>query len=162
MTLIDAATGVIKEIIHCTARSGDVCTVVRAQESTTALAWLAGDLIANLWTAGSAEAMVQAVAFYPARIVTVSGVFAMTTADYAVGLQRVASPAVSSAQLPSGTAVGQEYEIADLTSNFQAYPVTITPPAAHNIANLSSVVLNVNRQVARFRYFGSNTWSYDA
>jgi hypothetical protein len=54
ITLKDAATGLIKEIMHCTARSGDTLTVVRAQEGTTALPWLAGDVVAQLWTAGQA------------------------------------------------------------------------------------------------------------
>jgi hypothetical protein len=58
-TLNDAATGLLTEVVYCTARSGDnFTTIVRAQESTTALSWLAGDLIANLLTAGQMAAMV--------------------------------------------------------------------------------------------------------
>jgi hypothetical protein len=59
MTAIDAATGLLREIMHCTARSSDTLTIVRAQEGTTALNWNAGDLIQELWTAGQAGAMVQ-------------------------------------------------------------------------------------------------------
>ena len=58
-TFVDAATGLVNEIVHVTARSGDVMTIVRAQEGTTARDWLAGDTFANFWTAGSAEAMLQ-------------------------------------------------------------------------------------------------------
>lgn len=57
MTFIDAATGLLNEIIHVTARSGDTCTIQRAQEGTTALSWLAGDTAANLLTAGSIAAI---------------------------------------------------------------------------------------------------------
>lgn len=59
LTLNDAATGLLYEIMHVTARSADTMTIVRAQEGTTALAWNAGDIVANFWTAGSAAAMTQ-------------------------------------------------------------------------------------------------------
>lgn len=52
ITLIDAATRSIKEILHCTARTGDSLVVVRGQEGTTPLAWNAGDFARNLLTAG--------------------------------------------------------------------------------------------------------------
>jgi hypothetical protein len=59
VTAIDAATGLLREIMLCTSRSTDTLTVVRAQEGTTALSWLAGDLIQELWTAGQAASMLQ-------------------------------------------------------------------------------------------------------
>jgi hypothetical protein len=59
-TFYDQATKTINEIVHCTARSGDVCTIVRGQEGTTPQAWNAGDIFANLVTAGTLEAFVQA------------------------------------------------------------------------------------------------------
>lgn len=58
-TLVDAATGLVNEIVKCTARSGDVITIVRAQESTTAKSWLIGDKIGNFWTGGQAATMLQ-------------------------------------------------------------------------------------------------------
>lgn len=59
LTFKDAATGLLREIVLCTARSGDVCTIVRAQEGTTALPWLAGDLAGNLVTAGGLNSFKQ-------------------------------------------------------------------------------------------------------
>lgn len=53
LTLIDAATGQISEIVHVTARSGDSLTIVRAQEGTAARAWSANDIAANMMTAGT-------------------------------------------------------------------------------------------------------------
>ena len=53
LTLNDTATQQIVEILHVTAVAGDVMTVVRAQENTTARAWLAGDIAANWLTAGT-------------------------------------------------------------------------------------------------------------
>ncbi|HCU0591221.1 TPA: hypothetical protein OUE74_004291 [Enterobacter roggenkampii] len=53
LTLIDAATGQLTEIVHVTARSGDTMTIDRAQEGTTARAWSANDIAANMMTAGT-------------------------------------------------------------------------------------------------------------
>ncbi len=53
LTLVDAATGQLTEIMHVTARTGDVMTVLRAQEGTTARAWSANDIVANMMTAGT-------------------------------------------------------------------------------------------------------------
>lgn len=53
LTLIDAATGQISEIVHVTGRSGDNMTISRAQEGTTARAWSANDIAANMMTAGT-------------------------------------------------------------------------------------------------------------
>lgn len=52
-TLVDQATRLIKEIVHVTARVGDVMTIVRGQEGTTPLAWNAGDIFCMLPTAGT-------------------------------------------------------------------------------------------------------------
>lgn len=59
LSFIDAATKLITEIVWCTAVVGTVLTVVRAQEGTTALSWLAGDICSGQWTAGQAAAMLQ-------------------------------------------------------------------------------------------------------
>ena len=52
LTLVDAATQQLNEIMYCTGRTGDTLTVIRAQEGTTAYAWQAGDLASNKITAG--------------------------------------------------------------------------------------------------------------
>lgn len=59
LTLVDAATGSLTEIVHVTARSGDVMTIQRGQEGTTARAWSANDLAANMMTAGTLDVMAQ-------------------------------------------------------------------------------------------------------
>ena len=59
MTFTDSATGLVNEIVHVTARSGDTMTIVRAQEGTSAVAWNAGDLATAMITAGGLAAMVQ-------------------------------------------------------------------------------------------------------
>lgn len=57
LSLTDSATGTLTEIMFCTGRTGDVCTVVRAQEGTTALNWETGDFANNFFTAGTAAAL---------------------------------------------------------------------------------------------------------
>jgi hypothetical protein len=58
-TFTDAATGLIHEIVWATNNTSDTMTIVRAQEGTSALPWSAGDLFANLVTAGTMELMTQ-------------------------------------------------------------------------------------------------------
>lgn len=59
MTFNDAATGLLVEIVLCTAISGTTCTIVRGQEGTTARGWLANDLVAMKPTAGTMAAFAQ-------------------------------------------------------------------------------------------------------
>lgn len=59
-TFYDQATKTQYEIVHVTAMAGDVATIVRAQEGTTAKNWGPGDIFANLVTAGTLAAFVQA------------------------------------------------------------------------------------------------------
>lgn len=161
LTFNDAATGLLTEIVYCTARSGDTLTIVRAQEGTTAQNWLAGDLAANLVTGGQMAAMEQTAAQSPARTVVTSGAFAMNTTDAGggVGLDRVTSPGVSSTTLPASPG-GATYSIEDLADNFNTYPVTVSFPGGTSGPNgITSVTLNVNGQSASFRFYAdSNLW----
>lgn len=59
LTLKDTATGNFIEIVYVTAKTGDTFTVVRAQEGTSARAWLAGDQANNFFTAGSFSNLIQ-------------------------------------------------------------------------------------------------------
>jgi hypothetical protein len=57
LTLNDAATGLVYEIVYVTAISGATLTVIRAQEGTTAQNWSTGDYAACMHTAQSTAAM---------------------------------------------------------------------------------------------------------
>jgi hypothetical protein len=59
-SMTDAATQTLHEIMHVTNVAGDTFSIARAQEGTTGLNWNAGDIGANLWTAGSVEAVLAA------------------------------------------------------------------------------------------------------
>lgn len=54
LTVKDVSTGQ-REIMHCTGRSGDLLTVDRAQESTTAIGFAAGSEVSMQLTAGILE-----------------------------------------------------------------------------------------------------------
>jgi hypothetical protein len=69
MTLSNS-TKTLREIVKVTERIGNVCTVVRAQEGTTALNWPAETAIENLYTKAMADSSVQA---YPNRQVLFDG-----------------------------------------------------------------------------------------
>lgn len=166
MTFVNATNNNILEIVNVTGinNAGDqITSMVRGQENTSALPWNAGDFAQNLITAGSLGAFLQTAAstnINSSKIITLSGVFTISSAtDYRVGLSRTTSLAPSSVVLPSDASVGQAFKIEDLAANFQAYPVTITPPAGQTIASLTSFVMNVNRQSTEFAFYGSNVWS---
>lgn len=167
-TLVDAATGLLSEIVYCTAISGDIfTTIIRAQEGTTALSWLAGDLIANLLTAGQMAAMVQQTTVFPTRTVTTSGSFTTTTADAngTIGLNRTSGLGPSNTTLPSAAVAAQTYTYQDLIGNFgstsPSAPFTVNAPAGMTIAGLPAVVANINRQTVKFTYYGTNIWGVE-
>lgn len=59
VTLLDAATQFVNEIVLCTSRTGDVLTIQRAQEGTVADNWAPGDIVTLLITAGELDNFVQ-------------------------------------------------------------------------------------------------------
>lgn len=163
LTFNDAATGLLTEVVYCTSRTGDVCTIVRAQEGTVAQTWQAGDLANALVTAGVLAAFQQTATQNPARVVTTSGAFTITRSDAfgGVGLNRTSAVTVSNAPLPSNAVQGDTYEVEDLAGNFNQFPVTITYPAGmFGPGGATQEVLNVNGQSSKFRYYGSNLWAF--
>jgi hypothetical protein len=97
-TFYDQATKTQNEIVHVTAMSGDIATIVRAQEGTTAQAWNAGDIFANLVTAGTLRNFVQSgagpaptsIVYVGTDVSTTPGLIVCNTtpvpANYAVGM----------------------------------------------------------------------------
>ena len=59
LTLVDALSSLIVEIVLVTAVDGDALTVVRGQEGTTPRSWKVGDFAVNLMTAGTGNAFAQ-------------------------------------------------------------------------------------------------------
>jgi hypothetical protein len=116
-TFYDQATKTQNEIVHCTARSGDVCTIVRAQEGTVAQAWNAGDIFANLVTAGTLRAFVQ----------TGAAPAANTTIVY-VGDDTSTTPNLvicTTTPVPSALALGMQFNIRIKNNNTSAVNVQL-------------------------------------
>ena len=61
VTLVSASSATVYEICLCTSRTGDVLTVVRAQEGTTGTPFLLNDIAGNFDTAGVMDLLVQSV-----------------------------------------------------------------------------------------------------
>jgi hypothetical protein len=73
LTLNDLATQAVFETVWCTGRAGDVLTIIRAQEGTTAKAWGVGDYVWNGPTAGQMQNMVQTPHMLDASIAPIFG-----------------------------------------------------------------------------------------
>ena len=99
LTLNDLATQTIFETVWCTARAGDVLTVIRAQEGTAARAWSVGDYCWNGPTAGQMNNMVQTPHMLDA---TIAPVFAATAVQ---GTFSAIGPATFSSSGSFGSAV---------------------------------------------------------
>lgn len=111
-------------------------------------------LVTNLTSAITTGANIK-----PAALVTSSAALNITTAEYAIGLERTVAVAAMVINLPAGAQNGQEFVIEDVIGNLNANPATITPPAGHNIAGLATFVMNVDRSSKKFRFYAPTTWS---
>jgi len=78
LTFVDAATGFVNEICHATNVTADTLTIVRGQEGTTAKAWLAGDVAANIMTAADMQLVQE---YFNAITVSVAGAANITLTD---------------------------------------------------------------------------------
>lgn len=150
LTFQDQATGLIREIAWCTARSNDVCTITRAQEGTTALPWLAGDTAANWWTAGDAAVMVQV-----AQLQKQAGNYAPDTgAANAYVIIRNPTPA------SLATTIGEPIRVKIGTNNTGASTLADSGLAATVIVNFDGTPLIGGQLpagcVATFIYDGTN------
>lgn len=112
LTIQDAATQLTNEIVLCTSRVSDVCTVVRGQQGTAAVTWNAGDIVQQLVTKGDLDGMVQ-----PDQLQ--AGVF---TACAAAGTANNLT-----ATLPSGlSALPRIFQFVVESSGANTGPVTLT------------------------------------
>ena len=124
LTLNDAATGLVYEIVYVTAISGSNVTVERAQEGTGAQAWNTGDYIRCSPTAGTVAALngSSSEAFNVANA---------TTATEAVALSQVAQTAP---QISRTTTVNTS----NTTTNTK---ITFTAPSAGYVVAVAYVNL---------------------
>lgn len=133
-TLIDTSNNL--EIVKCTARSTDVLTVVRGQESTTARAFSTGDRIELRITAQGLidAAPVQSVAGQTGAVV-------LAASDIASGVFATARLA-SSGTASSSTFLRGDQSWQTITQVFTAYRVSVTTTQETRAGPQNSTFLN--------------------
>ena len=76
LTIVSATNQLLNEIVLATNITGDVITVIRAQEDTIARSWPIGSFVINLMTAGTGSAFVQGYelenGYYSAEFINVA------------------------------------------------------------------------------------------
>lgn len=106
-------------------------------------------------------AVQQAATIKPApRILTLSDDIATTLTDYLIGFNRTVGVAATGVSIINGMQPGQEFVVQDLVGNFNANPVTITPPAG-SINGLANFACNVDRGRWVITYWGSNIYTIE-
>lgn len=107
LTFQDAATGLVREIVLVTSMSGDtIVQMVRAQEGTTATAYLAGDIAAHRNTAGTQAAFQQApVSLSATAPVTINSAPTSVKFNLGGGAVTQALPSISSMAAYDGLTV---------------------------------------------------------
>ena len=157
LTLVDQATGLLNEVVSCTARSGDTLTIVRAQEGTSALSWLAGDLVSLYWTAGSASSLVQ------------SAQLQIQPGNYAADTGSVNALAVTLSQPPASLAaiIGAPIRVKIANTNTGVATLNVNNLGATAIWTSAGAAISAGQLVAggvaEFVYDGTNfqliSWS---
>jgi hypothetical protein len=154
LTFVDALTGLVTEIVNCTQRVGDVLTIVRGQENTVAVPWLAGDAAKNMTTAQTQGNFIQvqqaqtggtntaddtgtansyAIALTPAVTTRIKGLYARIRAlnsnngPSTLNLGAGSFPIVNPDGSPLGTGAiigGGYFEVVDDLTNYQLISVS--------------------------------------
>lgn len=115
LTLNDAATGLVYEIVYCTARSADTLTVVRGQEGTAPVSWLANDRAFLTVTAGALDSLA------PLASPAFTGIPTVPTAVGGTNTTQAASTAFVAANFAAIAGnTAQQFSVAPGTADTQA------------------------------------------
>ena len=136
ISLTDQSTRSGHEIVYCTSRSGDVCTVVRGQEGTTASAWLYNDIVANQVTAGAMLNTVQIAAIQ--NNTYISAIDTGTANNYKIALTPSMPTSVEFATI----------EFQTLNTNTGASTIQINGGTTYNLYGLGGVALQGGEIIA--------------
>ncbi len=136
ISLTDQSTRSGHEIVYCTSRSGDVCTVVRGQEGTTASAWLYNDIVANQVTAGAMLNTVQIAAIQ--NNTYISAIDTGTANNYKIALTPSMPTSVEFATI----------EFQALNTNTGASTIQINGGTTYNLYGLGGVALQGGEIIA--------------
>ena len=156
-TIIDAATGLLREIVYCTSRSGDTLTVLRAQEGTVGLNWNAGDLVQELVTAGEMNAFLQTPVQVPSVYQTQFWINGVTGSDSNAGTQAAPFKTIQGGI----NNIANKYAVASVTVNIAdgTYVAANVPPSAIGFwdfigdnTNPSNVLLSASSSSVNYGY----------
>lgn len=97
------------------------------------------------------------------RVVNSSSALAVLLTDNRIGINRTTSLSAMTTALPSGATPGQEFILADLSGNMNAYPNVVSAPAGTTFSGgRTTYTMNENNQTVRFAYYGQNLWGVEA
>lgn len=158
LVVTDAATKANHEVMYVTARSGDVLTVTRGEEGTSAGTWIVGDICLNAPTAGTIGALAQlnGAAFTGActfaSTVGFSGVTTVPTQSAGNSTTRAASTAFVQQEKKVRQVVAETYltqfsgssyiyppdgSVPQISEGKEFFAKAFTPTAADSIINVS-------------------------
>lgn len=142
LTLIDAATGQLNEIVHVTARVGDTMTIVRGQEGTTSRAWSANDIAANMLTSGTLGffAQLESPSFTGIPLVPTAPAGTKTTQAASTAFVMQASSGTVGASLNARMSLSS----AAVSGTFTADSLVVADALNGNLYRLSSVNKTIN------------------
>jgi hypothetical protein len=130
LSFTDAATKTNLEIVQCTGRVGDVLTIVRGQQSTSALSWLAND-IAELRVTATGMTELWQNALHGAQQFTSNGSFVCPSGVFAVNVTVVGG---------SGGGAGGAGAVAAYSgggggsgASGKAFAVSVTPFSSYSV-----------------------------
>jgi hypothetical protein len=164
LTFNDAATGLLTEIAYCTARSGDVLTIVRAQEGTTAQAWAAGDLAANFVTAAAMNAFLQSQTPSLPPVSTTGTNHTFSGSDVGNLVRRSNSGSAMFDTLP-GTSPGQLFsgQVIHVRNDDASAILAVSAGSGANLNGVASGFLLIGPgQEIGFDSDGTNYWTLEA
>lgn len=170
------------EIVRMTARTGNVLTVERARESTTAQSWPLGTVVEARFTAGMAEALLQNAAEGPQAVALNAqatgqgsvglGQFAYAAADFSVAIGwapawvpnawRIGGPSYCPRDDYSVDSVPKEHFGNDVTVLSPWMCLGNTPPWAASTTYTDGDVVRPTSANGRQYHLWLPSWSYDA
>lgn len=107
-----------------------------------------------------AAAIAAALPGVAARIITASSALTILLTDFNLFFNRTSGVSSTALAIPVGFTVGQAFKVFDVAGNFNANPITVTPPAG-TISGAASWVCNIDKGVWTFTYAGSDIWGVE-
>lgn len=114
-----------------------------------------GAIVLVLLDAYNAYNVAAAATANPTLTVTASTTLNLTNSQQYAGFNRTAAISAQAVNLPSTPSDGENHVLQDLVGNFNAYPLTVTPPGGTTIAGLSSWVCDRDYGTYAFRYYAT-------